>query len=50
MSNPNLQQVQVFTNANARNTLPKAKSKRSFVLVNVHHSIQEMKKRGTLEQ
>ena len=41
MSNPNLQQV--FTNANVktRNTLPKANSKPSFVIVNVHHSIQE---------
>ena len=41
MSNPNLQQV--FPNAyvNTRNTLPKAKSKPSFVIVNVHQSIQE---------
>ena len=40
MSNPNLQQV--FPNAivNTRNTLPKATSKPSFVIVNVH-SIQE---------
>ena len=41
MSSINLQQV--FPNAivNAINTLLKAKSKPSFVIVNVHHSIQE---------
>ena len=39
MSSTNLQQV--FPIVNARNTLPKAKSKPSFVIVNVHYSIQE---------
>ena len=35
--------TQVFPNAavNARNTLPKPKTKPSFVIVNVHHSISE---------
>ena len=41
MSNTNLQQVFPNANVNTRNTLPKAKSKPSFVTVNVHHSIQE---------
>ena len=41
MSNTNLQQVFPNANVNTRNTLPKAKSKPSFVIVNVHHSIQE---------
>ena len=41
MSNPNMQQVLPNANVNTRNTLPKAKSKPSFVIVNVHHSIQE---------
>ena len=41
MSNTNLQQVFPSPNVNTRNTLPKVKSKPSFVIVNVHHSIQE---------
>ena len=41
MSNPNLQQVFPNANVTTRNTLPKATSKPSFVIVNVHHSIQE---------
>ena len=41
MSNTNLQQVFPNVNVNMRNTLPKAKSKPSFVIVNVHHSIQK---------
>ena len=45
MSNPNLQQEFPIANVNARNTLPKAKSKPSFVIVNVHHSIQENEKK-----
>ena len=38
---PNLQLVFPNTSVNARNTLPKAKTKPSFVIVNVHHGIQE---------
>ena len=41
MSNTNLQQVFPNANVNTRNSLPKAKPKPSFVIVNVHHSIQE---------
>ena len=41
MSNTNLQQIFPNANVNTRNTLPKAKSKSSFVIVNVHLSIQE---------
>ena len=41
MSSINLQQVLPNAIVNARNVLPKAKSKTSFVIVNVHHSIQE---------
>ena len=41
MSNTNLQQVFPNAKVNTRNTLPKAKSKPSCVIVNVHHSIQE---------
>ena len=41
MSNTNLQQVFPNANVNTRNTLPKAKSKPSFVIVNVHRSIQQ---------
>ena len=43
MSNTNLQQVFANANVNTRNTLPKTKSKPSFVVVIVHHSIQENK-------
>ena len=43
MSSTNLQQVFLNANMNTRNTLPKAMSKPSFVIVNVHHSIQKMK-------
>ena len=41
MSSINLQQV--FPNAivNARKTLPRAKSKSTFVVFNLHHSIQK---------
>ena len=42
MSNTNLQQVFPNANVNTRNTLPKSKSKPSSVIVNVHHSIQEI--------
>ena len=41
MNTSNLQLVFPNTSVNARNTLPKAKTKPSFVIVNVHHSIQE---------
>ena len=41
MSNTNLQQLFPNANVNTRNTLSKAKSKPSFVIVNVHPSIQE---------
>ena len=41
MNASNLQLVFPNTSINARNTLPKAKSKPSFVNVNVHQSIQE---------
>ena len=41
MNASNLQHVFPNTSVNARNTLPKAKSKPSFVITNVHHSIQE---------
>ena len=41
MSNTNLQQVFLKANVNTRTTLPKAKSKPSFFVVNVHHSIHE---------
>ena len=41
MNASNLQLVFPNTSINARNTLPKAKSKPSFVIVNVHQSIQE---------
>ena len=41
IANTNLQQVFSNANVNKRNKLPKAKSKPSFVIVNVHHSIQE---------
>ena len=41
MSNTNLQQLFLNANVNTRNTLPKRKSKPSFVIVNMHHSIQE---------
>ena len=41
MSNTNLQQVFPNANVNTRNTLPKTKSKPSFDIVNVNHSIQE---------
>ena len=41
MNASNLQLVLPNTSFNARNTLPKAISKPSFVIVNVHHIIQE---------
>ena len=41
MSSINLQQVFPKAIVNARNILPETKSKTSFVIVNVHHSIQE---------
>ena len=41
MNASNLQLVFPNTSVKARNTLPKAESKPSFVIVNVHHSIQE---------
>ena len=41
MSSTNLQQVFPKAIVNTRNTRPKAKSKPSFVIVNVHHSNQE---------
>ena len=41
MNASNLQLVFPNTSVNARNTLPKAKTKPSFVIANVHHSIQE---------
>ena len=41
MSSTYLQQVFPNANVNTRRTLPKAKSRPSFVIVNVHHSIQE---------
>ena len=41
MNSSNLQLVFPNTSINARNTLPKAKHKLSFVIVNIHHSIQE---------
>ena len=41
MNASNLQLVFPNTSINARNTLPKAKYKPSFVIVNVHQSIQE---------
>ena len=42
MSSTNLQQVFPNATVNTRKTLPKAKSKPSFVIVNVLHSIQEI--------
>ena len=36
-----MQQVFPNSNVNTKNTLPKARSKLSFVIVNVHHSIPE---------
>ena len=41
MNASKLQLVLPNTSVNARNSLPKAKTKPSFVIVNVHHSIQE---------
>ena len=41
MNASNLQLVFPNTSINARNTLPKVKSKPSFVIVNIHQSIQE---------
>ena len=41
MNASNPQVVFASTSFNARNTLPKANTKPSFVIVNVHHSIQE---------
>ena len=41
MNASNLQHVFPNTSVTTRNTLPKAKSKPSFVIANVHHSIQE---------
>ena len=41
MSSINLQQVFPNANVNTRNTMPKAKSKPSLLIVNVHHRIQE---------
>ena len=41
MNASNLQHVFPNTSVNARNTLPKVKSKHSFVITNVHHSNQE---------
>ena len=41
MNASKLQHVFPNTSVNARNTLPKAKSKPSFVITNNHHSIQE---------
>ena len=43
MNDSNLQLVFPNTFTKARNTLPKANSKPSFVIVNAHHSIQENK-------
>ena len=41
MNTSNLKLVFPNTSVNARNSLPKAKTKPSFVIVNVHHSLQE---------
>ena len=41
MNASNLQLVFPNTSVNARNTFPKAKTRPSFVIVNVYHSIQE---------
>ena len=48
MNASNLQLVFPNTSINARNTLPKAKPKTSFVIVNVHQSIQENEVREEL--
>ena len=48
MSGINLQQVFPKAKENELNILPRTKSKPSFVIVNVHHSIQEDEKREEL--
>ena len=48
MNASNLQHVFPNTSVNARNSLPKAKSKLSFVITNVHHSIKENEVREEL--